>query len=78
MTALRKVNSQMFKELHETRTDLESVKSELAKMKRSGASDYQPGMLSGKRIVSNFTCAVRNKVQQKGKEIFSLLLSLGN
>ncbi|XP_043272155.1 uncharacterized protein [Venturia canescens] len=46
MTALREVNSQMFKELHETRTDLESIKSELARLKRGGTSDYQPGMLS--------------------------------
>lgn len=48
MTALRETNSQMFKELHETKSDLESVKSDLARLKHGASSDYQPGMLSGR------------------------------
>ncbi|XP_034944259.1 pinin-like isoform X2 [Chelonus insularis] len=46
MTALREVNSQMFKQLHETKMSLESVKAELGRMKHQVSVEYQPGMLS--------------------------------
>lgn len=48
MTELKKGNSQLFKELNETKSELGSMKAKLAQCKYSGSSDYQPGMLSGK------------------------------
>ena len=50
MGTLREANSQMFKELHETKSELESIKIELTRLKHSGSSDYQPGMLSGRSV----------------------------
>ncbi|XP_015109245.1 uncharacterized protein LOC107036040 [Diachasma alloeum] len=46
MTNLRESNSQMFKELHETKLSLENVKAELSRVKQQTSLDYQPGMLS--------------------------------
>ncbi|XP_011882878.1 PREDICTED: paramyosin [Vollenhovia emeryi] len=46
MTELKKCNSQLFKELSETKSSLESVKAKLAQCKHSTPADYQPGMLS--------------------------------
>lgn len=47
MTELKKCNSLLFKELSETKTNLENVKTKLAYCKYSSPTDYQPGMLSG-------------------------------
>lgn len=47
MTALREANSQMFKQLNETKLSLENVTTELGEIKQHASSDYQPGMLSG-------------------------------
>lgn len=49
MTELKKSNSQLFKELNETKSELGGMKTKLAQCKYSTSSDYQPGMLSGKR-----------------------------
>ncbi|XP_057339098.1 uncharacterized protein LOC130676687 isoform X1 [Microplitis mediator] len=46
MTALREANSQMFKQLNETKLSLENVTTELGEIKQHAFSDYQPGMLS--------------------------------
>jgi len=48
MTELKKCNSQLFKELSETKSNLENVKAKLAQCKHSTPVDYQPGMLSGR------------------------------
>ncbi|KAJ8674064.1 hypothetical protein QAD02_005326 [Eretmocerus hayati] len=46
MTKLKETNSQLFKELHQTKSDLEIVKTELSQLKQSVPLEYQPGMLS--------------------------------
>ncbi|XP_046490798.1 uncharacterized protein [Neodiprion pinetum] len=46
VTALKESNSQLFKELHQTKAELETVKMELTRLKQSSFADYQPGMLS--------------------------------
>ncbi|KAL0118559.1 hypothetical protein PUN28_009317 [Cardiocondyla obscurior] len=46
MTELKKCNSQLFKELSETKSNLENVKAKLAQCKHNIPTDYQPGMLS--------------------------------
>ncbi|TGZ46201.1 Uncharacterized protein DBV15_06515 [Temnothorax longispinosus] len=46
MTELKKCNSQLFKELSETKSNLENVKAKWAQCKHSTPADYQPGMLS--------------------------------
>ncbi|XP_053996099.1 uncharacterized protein LOC128885817 isoform X3 [Hylaeus anthracinus] len=46
MTDLKKSNSQLFKELNETKSELGSMKAKLAQCTYSTCSDYQPGMLS--------------------------------
>lgn len=48
MTELKKCNSQLFKELNETKSNVENIKAKLAQCKHSALTDYQPGMLSGK------------------------------
>lgn len=48
MTELKKCNSQLFKELNETKSNLENVKTKLAQCKHSTPVDYKPGMLSGR------------------------------
>lgn len=48
MTELKKCNSQLFKELSETKSNLENVKAKTAQCKHSSPADYQPGMLSGR------------------------------
>ena len=47
MTELKKYNSQLFKELSETKSNVEIIKEKLAQCKHSTPTDYQPGMLSG-------------------------------
>ncbi|XP_072754136.1 uncharacterized protein [Anoplolepis gracilipes] len=47
MTELKKCNSQLFKELSETKSNVENIKAKLAQCKHNTATDYQPGMLSG-------------------------------
>ncbi|XP_046750890.1 uncharacterized protein LOC124414058 isoform X2 [Diprion similis] len=46
VTALKGSNSQLFRELHQTKAELETVKMELNRLKQSSFADYQPGMLS--------------------------------
>lgn len=46
MTELKKSNSQLFKELNETKSELGSMKMKLSQCKYGSSSDYQPGMLS--------------------------------
>ncbi|XP_012226194.2 uncharacterized protein [Linepithema humile] len=46
MTELKKYNSQLFKELNETKSNLENIKAKLAQCKHNTPTDYQPGMLS--------------------------------
>ncbi|KAL7294642.1 hypothetical protein TKK_0011946 [Trichogramma kaykai] len=46
LTKMKEANSQLFKELHQTKVDLETVKNELNQLKQNISSDYQPGMLS--------------------------------
>lgn len=48
MTELKKCNSQLFKELSETKSNVENIKAKLAQCKYSTPTDYQPGMLSGR------------------------------
>lgn len=48
MTELKKYNSQLFKELSETKSNLENIKAKLAQCKHNTPTDYQPGMLSGR------------------------------
>ena len=45
---MKETNSQLFKELHQAKSDLENVKTELNHVKQNVPLDYQPGMLSGK------------------------------
>lgn len=47
---MKETESQLFKELHEAKAELESVKTELSQFKQSYSSNYQPGMLSGKLL----------------------------
>ncbi|XP_011504301.1 PREDICTED: uncharacterized protein LOC105367335 isoform X2 [Ceratosolen solmsi marchali] len=46
ITKMKEMNSQLFKELHQAKSDLETVKTELNQFKKNIPSDYQPGMLS--------------------------------
>lgn len=54
MTELKKCNSQLFKELSETKSNVENIKAKLAQCKHSTPTDYQPGMLAGKYNFSNY------------------------
>lgn len=47
---MKEANSQLFKELHEAKTDLETVKTELNQLKQNVPSEYQPGMLTGIKV----------------------------
>lgn len=53
MTELKKCNSQLFKELSETKSNVENIKAKLAQCKHSIPTDYQPGMLSGRYNIVN-------------------------
>lgn len=44
---MKEANSQLFKELHQAKSDLEFVKTELSLFKQISPPDYQPGMLLG-------------------------------
>ncbi|XP_058802129.1 uncharacterized protein LOC131670497 isoform X3 [Phymastichus coffea] len=46
MTKMKEINSQLYKDLHEAKTDLETVKTELNQLKQNVPSEYQPGMLT--------------------------------
>ncbi|XP_031843072.2 uncharacterized protein LOC116431573 isoform X1 [Nomia melanderi] len=46
MTELKKSNSQLFKELNETKSELGTMKTKFAQCKYNTSSDYQPGMLA--------------------------------
>lgn len=54
MTELKKCNSQLFKELSETKSNLENVKAKLAQCKHNIPADYQPGMLSGREEILKY------------------------
>ncbi|XP_050463295.1 general transcriptional corepressor trfA-like [Cataglyphis hispanica] len=58
MTELKKCNSQLFKELNETKSNVENIKAKLAQCKHSALTDYQPGMLSG--LISEIREANKN------------------
>lgn len=60
MTRMKEINSQLFKELHETKSDLESVKTELNQLKQNVPQHYQPGMLSGKQREYNMKINVES------------------
>ena len=47
MTKMKETNNQLFKELHQAKSELETVKTELNQFKQNVPSDYQPGMLTG-------------------------------
>lgn len=47
MTRIKETNSQLFKELHQAKSELETVKTELYHFKQNVPPDYQPGMLTG-------------------------------
>ncbi|XP_012286034.1 bromodomain-containing protein DDB_G0270170 isoform X2 [Orussus abietinus] len=85
MTVLKESNSQLFKELHETKSDLENVKSELAQFKHSNSTDYQPGMLTDivremrdanklreEILISKVTSTIEEKQIPKSTEIEEL------
>ncbi|XP_014212441.1 probable ATP-dependent helicase PF08_0048 [Copidosoma floridanum] len=46
MTKMKETNSQLFKEMHQAKLDLETIKTELLQIKQNVLCDYQPGMLS--------------------------------
>ncbi|XP_076238514.1 uncharacterized protein LOC143181792 [Calliopsis andreniformis] len=85
MTELKKSNSQLFKELNETKSELGSMKAKLAQCKYSSSSDYQPGMLSDlireirqanktceEGLVAKVKSMVEEKLNQKSLEIVNL------
>ncbi|CAL7939507.1 unnamed protein product [Xylocopa violacea] len=85
MTELKKSNSQLFKELNETKSELGGMKAKLAQCKYSSSSDYQPGMLSDfireirqanktceEELVSKVKCMVEEKLNQRSLEVTNL------
>ncbi|XP_012151037.1 uncharacterized protein LOC100880333 isoform X2 [Megachile rotundata] len=85
MTELKKSNSQLFKELNETKSELGSMKAKLAQCKYNGSSDYQPGMLSDfireirqanktceEGLVSKVKSIVEEKLNQRSLEVANL------
>nr|XP_034184238.1 uncharacterized protein LOC117606194 isoform X4 [Osmia lignaria] len=85
MTELKKSNSQLFKELNETKSELGGMKAKLAQCKYSGSSDYQPGMLSDfireirqanktceEGLVSKVKAIVEEKLNQRSLEVANL------
>ncbi|XP_029038069.2 uncharacterized protein LOC114873652 isoform X4 [Osmia bicornis bicornis] len=85
MTELKKSNSQLFKELNETKSELGSMKAKLAQCKYNGSSDYQPGMLSDfireirqanktceEGLVSKVKAIVEEKLNQRSLEVANL------
>lgn len=49
MSALRETNQRLFRELDETRVQLEALRAQQSSWRRLGP-DYQPGMLAGKKL----------------------------
>lgn len=47
MTRIKETNSQLFKELHQAKSELETVKTELQYFKQNIPPDYQPGIFTG-------------------------------
>ncbi|CAK9806812.1 hypothetical protein ANTPLA_LOCUS5038 [Anthophora plagiata] len=85
MTELKKSNSQLFKELNETKSELGSMKAKLAQCKYSNSTDYQPGMLSDfireirqanktceEGLVSKVMSMVEEKLSQRSLEMVDL------
>ncbi|XP_017794514.1 PREDICTED: uncharacterized protein LOC108576102 isoform X2 [Habropoda laboriosa] len=85
MTELKKSNSQLFKELNETKSELGSMKAKLAQCKYSNSTDYQPGMLSDfireirqankaceEGLVSKVMSMVEEKLNQRSLEMVNL------
>ncbi|KAG6801084.1 hypothetical protein HZU73_03205 [Apis mellifera caucasica] len=85
MTELKKGNSQLFKELNETKSELGSMKAKLAQCKYSSSSDYQPGMLSDfireirqanktceEGLISKVKSMVEEKLNQRSLEVANL------
>ncbi|OAD61759.1 hypothetical protein WN48_08462 [Eufriesea mexicana] len=85
MTELKKSNSQLFKELNETKSELGSMKVKLAQCKYSSSSDYQPGMLSDfireirqanktceEGLISKVKSMVEEKLNQRSSEMVNL------
>ncbi|KAL6267815.1 hypothetical protein P5V15_000887 [Pogonomyrmex californicus] len=71
MTELKKCNSQLFKELTETKSSLENVKTKLSQCKHSTPTDYQPGMLS--ELICEIREANRNCEENLGIKIKSMI-----
>ncbi|XP_017881492.1 uncharacterized protein LOC108625746 isoform X2 [Ceratina calcarata] len=85
MTELKKSNSQLFKELNETKSELGSMKTKLSQCKYGSSSDYQPGMLSDfireirqanktceEGLVSKVKSMIEEQLSQKSLEISDL------
>ncbi|XP_012345543.1 uncharacterized protein LOC100865646 [Apis florea] len=85
MTELKKGNSQLFKELNETKSELGSMKAKLAQCKYSSSSDYQPGMLSDfireirqanktceEGLISKVKSMMEEKLNQRSLEVANL------
>lgn len=85
MTELKKCNSQLFKELSETKSNVENIKAKLAQCKHSTPTDYQPGMLSGligeireanknceEGLVTKVKIILEERYQQQTKEVEEL------
>ncbi|XP_011634863.1 uncharacterized protein LOC105425691 isoform X2 [Pogonomyrmex barbatus] len=71
MTELKKCNSQLFKELTETKSSLENVKTKLSQCKHNTPTDYQPGMLS--ELICEIREANRNCEENLGIKIKSMI-----
>ncbi|KAK9309118.1 hypothetical protein QLX08_001081 [Tetragonisca angustula] len=82
MTELKKSNSQLFKELNETKSEIGSMKAKLAVC---SSSDYQPGMLSDfireirqanktyeEVLVSKVKSMIEEKLNQRSLEVVNL------
>ncbi|XP_076656471.1 uncharacterized protein LOC143361097 isoform X2 [Halictus rubicundus] len=87
MTELKKSNSQLFKELNETKSELGSMKTKFAQCKYNTSSDYQPGMLSdlireirqaNKTCEEGLVIKVKSMVEEKLNERSSEVTSLSN
>ncbi|XP_029665525.1 uncharacterized protein LOC115236928 [Formica exsecta] len=85
MTELKKCNSQLFKELSETKSNVENIKAKLAQCKYSTPTDYQPGMLSGligeireanknceENLVTKVKTMLEERYHQQAKEVGEL------
>ncbi|XP_076288894.1 uncharacterized protein LOC143213166 isoform X2 [Lasioglossum baleicum] len=87
MTELKKSNSQLFKELNETKSELGSMKTKFTQCKYNTSSDYQPGMLSdlireirqaNKTCEEGLVIKVKSMVEEKLNERSSEVTSLSN